>query len=203
MRNHSLTKKIAAVGMFTVLGIAAVGSAVTFAAGTGTVAAASEMPEKPEHDGKYMGKITAIDSSSITIETMGGPMGHGGQKPDGNSMTPPEAPTNADGTAMTPPERPANDDGTTPPELPTNADGTAMTPPEMPTNADGTAMTPPEGMNGKGEMGKGQSMTFTTTSSYTSEFSVGDMVEIQSEDGETADSVSEAKRPEKKENTES
>ena len=203
MKNNVIIKSLAAVAIAASLGAAAIGGVCSFAS---TVSASSaeetKKPEKPEHDGKYTGKITAIDTASITIETMGGPMEHG-HKPDGgkpeDGETPPEAPTNADGTVMTPPELPTNADGTTmtPPELPTNADGTVMTPPELPTNADGTVMTPPEGEDDR--MGGSRSMTFSTSVNYTSDFSVGDMVEITSADGAAADSVSTAKLPEKKE----
>ena len=139
-----------------------------------------------------MGKIAEINSSSITIEMMGGPMGRG-QKPDGapegegfeKKGTPPELPTNADGTAMTPPERPANNDGSfTPPEPPKNEEGTIMAPPD-----NGQA---PDGMHGT------RAMTFTTSTSYASDFAVGDMVEILSADGKKADGVSAAEKPEKK-----
>ena len=190
MRNHSLAKKLAAAGMLAVLGIASVGTVVSFAAGT--VTTTEEKPENPEHDGRYMGKIAEINSSSITIEMMGGPMGRG-PKPDGapegegfeKKGTPPELPTNADGTAMTPPERPANNDGSfTPPEPPKNEDGTIMTPPD-----NGQA---PDGMHGT------MAMTFTTSTSYASDFAVGDMVEILSSDGKKADGVSAAEKPEKK-----
>ena len=123
---------------------------------------------------------------------MGGPMGRG-QKPDGapegegfeKKGTPPELPTNADGTAMTPPERPANNDGSfTPPEPPKNEEGTIMAPPD-----NGQA---PDGMHGT------RAMTFTTSTSYASDFAVGDMVEILSADGKKADGVSAAEKPEKK-----
>ena len=118
MRNHSLAKKLAAAGMFAVLGIASVGTVVSFASGTATSTEAK--PEKPEHNGRYMGKITAIDSSS----------------PDNSQL--------------------------------------------------------PDGMHGT------RTMTFTTSTSYASDFAVGDMVEVLSADGETADGVSAAEKPEKK-----
>ena len=175
MKNNVIIKSLAAVAIAASLGAAAIGGVCSFAS---TVSASSaeetKKPEKPEHDGKYTGKITAIDTASITIETMGGPMEHG-HKPDGGKP----------------------EDGETPPEAPTNADGTVMTPPELPTNADGTVMTPPEGEDDR--MGGSRSMTFSTSVNYTSDFSVGDMVEITSADGAAADSVSTAKLPEKKE----
>ena len=174
MKNNVIIKSLAAVAIAASLGAAAIGGVSSFASTVASSAEETKKPEKPEHDGKYMGKITAIDTASITIETMGGPMGHG-PKPDGGKP----------------------EDGETPPEAPTNADGTAMTPPELPTNDDGTAMTPPEGKDGR--RGGSRSMIFSTSVNYTSDFSVGDMVEITSADGAAADSVSAAKLPDKKE----
>ena len=176
MRNHSLAKKLAAAGMFAVLGIASVGTVVSFASGTATSTEAK--PEKPERNGRYMGKITAIDSSSITIEMMGGPMGRG-QKPDGA------------------PEGEGFEKKGTPPELPTNADGFFL-PPEPPKNEDGTPMTPPDNGQAPDGMHSTRSMKFTTSTSYASDFAVGDMVEILSSDGKKADGVSAAEKPEKK-----
>jgi hypothetical protein len=139
------------------------------------------------NNGMYMGKITAIESGSITIETMGhGRRGMG--KPDGNMQADGTMPTNASGELETPPT------------LPDNASGELETPPAAPTNAAGETDTPPADAgqgeaNGMGNMGGMTTMTFTIDSSLTSSFAVGDMVEITSEDGATATAIAAAQMP--------
>ncbi|SFG65749.1 hypothetical protein [Oribacterium sp. WCC10] len=168
-------KTFAAIGICALLGIASVGAIASFADETTT--AATEMSQ-PENNGMYMGKITAIDGTSITIETMMG--GHGGkgqgQPNDGT------APTDANGEAMTPP---------------TNASGETETPPEIPTDANGeTLAAPADGGQQGGGMGQAQqTMTFTADSSLISGFAVGDMVDIISYDGTTVSAISASQQP--------
>lgn len=126
--------------------------------GTTAAATVESQQDQPPKDFGVMGKITAVDGSTITVVLADNYDRKDGEKPtDGaapsekpaDGTTPPEK--LADGT--TPPEKPA--DGTTPSEKP--ADGT--TPPEKP--ADGTAQSMPE-MNFNGE-----TKTYTISSSAT------------------------------------
>ena len=184
MKKNILKNKIAVIGLCTLLGVASVGAVASLADETTT----TEASQPPMNNGMYMGKITAIESGSITIETMG----HGGRgmgKPDGNMQADGTMPTNASGELETPPA------------LPDNASGELETPPAAPTNAAGETETPPAdaaGMgdaNGMGQMGGTTTMTFTIDSSLTSSFSVGDMVDIISEDGVTATAISASQMP--------
>ncbi len=191
MKKNNLTKKMTIIGICALLGVASIGAIASFADET-AITAETGMP--PMNNGMYMGKITAIESGSITIETMGGGhgMGHGGRKNQDGTL-----PTNASGETETPPELPTNASGETetPPELPTNASGETETPPELPTNASGETETPPAGGNGKGGQHNATTITFTVDSSLTSSFSVGDMVEITSADGVNATAITAAQAP--------
>ena len=184
MKKNILKNKIAVIGLCTILGVASIGAMASLADETTTT---TEAGQPPMNNGRYMGKITAIESGSVTIETPG----HGGRgmgKPKG-SMT-------ADGTAQTN----ASGELETPPAAPTNASGETETPPALPTDASGETMTPPADAgqgeaNGMGNMGGMTTMTFTIDSSLTSSFAVGDMVEITSEDGATATAIAAAQMP--------
>lgn len=176
MKKNNLTNKIAILGICALLGVASVGAIASLADETTTT---TETGMPPMNNGMYMGKITAIESGSITIETMGG--GHGGHGGQGNQDG--TIPTNASGEAETPPE------------LPTNASGETETPPELPTNASGEVETPPADGNGQGGQMGATTMTFTVDSSLTSSFSVGDMVEITATDGVNATAVTAAQAP--------
>ena len=183
MKKNILKNKIAVIGLCTLLGVASVGAVASLADETTT----TEASQPPMNNGMYMGKITAIESGSITIETMG----HGGRgmgKHDGNMQADGTMPTNASGELETPPA------------LPDNASGELETPPAAPTNAAGETETPPADAgqgeaNGMGNMGGMTTMTFTIDSSLTSSFAVGDMVEITSEDGATATAIAAAQMP--------
>lgn len=177
MKKNNLTKKMTILGICALLGVASIGAIASFADET---AITTETGMPPMNNGMYMGKITAIESGSITIETMGGGhgMGHGGRKNQDGTL-----PTNASGETETPPE------------LPTNASGETETPPELPTNASGETETPPAGGNGKGGQHTATTITFTVDSSLTSSFSVGDMVEITSADGVNATAITAAQAP--------
>lgn len=177
MKKNFFRNKMAIIGMCSLLGIASVGAIVSFATETSTT---TETGMPPMNNGMYMGKITAIESGSITIETMGGGhgMGHGGQQNFDGTL-----PTNASGELETPPA------------IPTNASGETETPPELPTNASGELETPPAGANRQGGQMGTTTMTFTVSSSLTSSFSVGDMVEITSADGVNATAVTAAQAP--------
>ncbi len=177
MKKNTIKKRIAVLGLCTVLGIASVGAIASFADETTTT---TEAGQPPMNNGMYMGKITAIESGSITIETMGhGGMGMG--KP-GESMS-------ADGTLPTN----ASGETETPPAAPTNASGETETPPALPTDASGETLA--ADAQGAGGMGGSTTMTFTVDSSLTSSFAVGDMVEITSADGATATAVTAAQQP--------
>ena len=169
MKKENIKKRIAVLGLCTILGVASVGAIASFA--DQTTATASSEASMPINNGRYMGKITAIESGSITIETMGG-RGHGGR-----GMGKPNESMSADGT------------------LPTNASGETETPPALPTNASGEVETMSADAQGAGKMGQTTTMTFTVDSSITSSFSVGDMVEITSENGATAIAVTAAQKP--------
>ncbi|WP_036611230.1 hypothetical protein [Oribacterium sp. P6A1] len=176
--NINMKKTAAVIGICTLLGVASIGAIASFADVTSTTA---ESVQPPMNNGMYMGKITAIGSGSVTIETMGGgmKMGQGG------------AAMSADGTLPTN----ASGELETPPALPTNESGETETPPTPPTNASGEIETPPaDGANG-GQMGGSSTMTFTVDSTLISSFSVGDMVEITSYDGATASAVTAAQQP--------
>ena len=175
MKKNNLINKIAILGICALLGVASVGAIASFADET---AATAETGMPPMNNGMYMGKITAIESGSITIETMGGGMGHGGMGNQAGTL-----PTNASGELETPPE------------LPTNASGETETPPELPTNASGEVETPPADGNGQGGQMGATTMTFTVDSSLITSFSVGDMVEITSADGVNATAVTAAQAP--------
>ncbi len=164
MKKNTIKKRIAVLGLCTVLGIASVGAIASLADDATTT---TESGQPPMNNGMYMGKITAIESGSITIETMGQGGGMGMGKP-GESMS-------ADGT------------------LPTNASGETETPPALPTDASGETLS--AGGMGAGGMGGATTMTFTVDSTLTSSFSVGDMVEITSADGATATAVTAAQQP--------
>ncbi|MCR5007019.1 MAG: hypothetical protein K6A76_00365 [Oribacterium sp.] len=185
MKKNILKNKIAVIGLCTLLGVASVGAVASLADETTTT---TEAAQPPMNNGMYMGKITAIESGSITIETMGRG-GRGMGKPDGAMQADGTMPTNASGELETPPA------------LPANASGETETPPAAPTNAAGETETPPAhaagmgGTNGMGEMGGTTTMTFTIDSSLTSSFSVGDMVDIISEDGVTATAISASQAP--------
>ncbi len=176
--NINMKKTAAAIGISTLLGIASIGAIASFADVTSTTA---ETGQPPVNNGTYMGKITAIESGSVTIETMGRGMhmGRGGEAKASDGTLP----TNASGE----PE--------TPPAIPANASGETETPPTPPTNASGEIETPPaDGSNG-GQRGGSSTMTFTVDSTLISSFSVGDMVEITSYDGTTASAVTAAQKP--------
>lgn len=183
MKKENIKKRIAVLGLCTVLGIASVGAIASFA--DQTTATTSSEAAQPMNNGRYMGKITAIESGSITIETMGG-RGHGGRGMGKMGET-----LSADGTLPTN----ASGELETPPAAPTNASGETETPPALPTNASGESETLSADAQGAGKMGETKTMTFTADSSLTSGFSVGDMVEITAEDGTTATVVTAAQKP--------
>ena len=190
MKKNILKNKIAVIGLCTILGVASVGAMASLADETTTT---TEAGRPPMNNGKYMGKITALESGSVTIETMGR---------GGRGMGRPEGGMNADGTAPTN----ASGELETPPALPTNASGELETPPALPTNASGELETPPAdagqgNADGKSNMGGMTTMTFTIDSSLTGNFSVGDMVEITSEDGATATAIAAAQKPADKADT--
>ena len=190
MKKNILKNKIAVIGLCTFLGVASVGAVASLADETTTT---TEAGRPPMNNGKYMGKITALESGSVTIETMGR---------GGRGMGRPEGGMNADGTAPTN----ASGELETPPALPTNASGELETPPALPTNASGELETPPadagqSNADEKGKMGGMTTMTFTIDSSLTGNFSVGDMVEITSEDGATATAIAAAQKPADKADT--
>ena len=190
MKKNILKNKIAVIGLCTLLGVASVGAVASLADETTTT---TEAGRPPMNNGKYMGKITALESGSVTIETMGR---------GGRGMGRPEGGMNADGTAPTN----ASGELETPPALPTNASGELETPPALPTNASGELETPPAdagqgNADGKGNMDGMTTMTFTIDSSLTGNFSVGDMVEITSEDGATATTIAAAQKPADKADT--
>ena len=183
MKKENIKKRIAVLGLCTILGVASVGAIASFA--DQTTATASSEASMPINNGRYMGKITAIESGSITIETMGG-RGHGGR-----GMGKPNESMSADGTLPTN----ASGELETPPAAPTNASGETETPPALPTNASGEVETMSADAQEAGKMGQTTTITFTVDSSLTSSFSVGDMVEITSEDGATATAVTAAQKP--------
>ena len=190
MKKNILKNKIAVIGLCTLLGVASVGAMASLADETTTT---TEVGRPPMNKGKYMGKITAMESGSVTIETMGRG-GRGMGRPEGGMKADGTAPTNASGELETPPT------------LPTNASGELETPPALPTNASGELETPPAdagqgNADGKGNMGGMTTMTFTIDSSLTGNFSVGDMVEITSEDGATATAIAAAQKPADKADT--
>ena len=204
MKKNILKNKIAVIGLCTLLGVASVGAMASLADETTTT---TEAGRPPMNNGKYMGKITALESGSVTIETMGRG-GRGMGRPEGGMKADGTAPTNASGELETPPALPTNASGEleTPPALPTNASGELETPPALPTNASGELETPPAdagqgNADGKGNMGGMTTMTFTIDSSLTGNFSVGDMVEITSEDGATATAIAAAQKPADKADT--
>ncbi len=175
---NSMKKTAAVIGICTLLGVASIGAISSFADNTST----TESGQPPMNNGMYMGKITAIGSGSVTIETMGGGM-HMGKGREGMKPADGTLPTNASGELETPPA------------LPANASGETETPPTPPTNASGELETPPaDGANG-GQMGGTTTMTFTVDSTLISSFSVGDMIEITSYDGATATAVTAAQKP--------